>query len=148
MSFQSISDRISKVFYKILIGWGIFWTLIAIFGLFSVKNNKQDDLITGLAVLLLFGLFPAGIGYFFLSRQTKRRKEKLDADIEINLVRLAKQKNGRLLVPDVVSSLGVTTNVARKMLEDLNLKGVFEVEVTPDGVIEYRLSGYSDKNNS
>jgi hypothetical protein len=146
MSLQNISDRILKVFYQILISWGVFWTLIAIFGLFFSENDKKDDIGSGLMVLFVFGLFPAGVGYFFLFRQNKRLKELKDTNIEVSLVRLANQKKGKLLVPDVVASLGVTTNVARQMLDELNLKGVFEIEVTPDGVIEYRLHGYSDNN--
>jgi hypothetical protein len=147
MSFQNISDRISKIFYQILISWGIFWTLLAIFGLFFTENDKKNDVGNGLMVLFIFGLFPAILGYFFLNRQNKRQKEQRSTHIEVNLVRLANQKKGRLLVTDVVASLGVTTDSARQMLDELNLKGVFDIEVTSEGVIEYRLHGFSENNH-
>jgi hypothetical protein len=127
-----------------MIVWGGTLTIFIFFGLIFTKNTREDfgNLLLAWSFM---GLPPLAIGLYFLIKQNKRNKEKLETDVEVSLVRLAHQKKGKLLVLDVVSALGVTTNKARKMLDELNIKGVFDIEVTSEGVIEYRLQGYSER---
>ncbi|GAB4342051.1 MAG: hypothetical protein OHK0038_21850 [Flammeovirgaceae bacterium] len=135
-----------RILYQIMIGWGGTLTVFVMIGLLVTENTKEE---TGNLILgwLFIGLFPLVVGLYFFNKLNKRIKKRLETDIEVSLVRLAHQKKGKLLVPDVVSALGVTTNNARNILDELNIKGVFDIEVTSEGIIEYRLQGYSENKD-
>lgn len=128
---------ISKFFYKVLIGWGAFWTLIFLIALTDKKI--QEDVGSYILALFLLGLLPLAIGIFFLHRANKKEKKHKEDELEVILVRLAHQKKGELSVHDVVVQLHVPTEKARNMLDSLHIKGVFDMDITEEGSIKYRL---------
>jgi hypothetical protein len=51
------------------------------FWLIFSENDKKDGIGSGLMVLFIFGLFPSGVGYYFLFRQNKHLKEQKDTTL-------------------------------------------------------------------
>ncbi|MCS6834200.1 MAG: hypothetical protein NZ521_11545, partial [Flammeovirgaceae bacterium] len=129
--------NISKVFYKVLIGWGIFW--IITFPIALTDKKIQEDISGYLVILLFIGIIPMSIGVFFLKKASKKEKKIREEEIEVTLVQLAHSKKGEISAHDVVMHMKITTEKAKQMLEDLYLKGIFDIEVTDDGNVKYRL---------
>lgn len=58
-------------------------------------------------------------------------------DVELRVLQLARQQNGRLTTPLVAAELGISMADADKKLGEIAAAGHAEVDVTDDGVVVY-----------
>ncbi len=136
---------LKKVFSITLIFVGSFLLL----GFFLNMNDpeKSADISGDLLALVFMAILPIGLGIWLFRKNEKAKIEQDSSKLEIALVRLANQKGGTLAIPDVVSGLKVRSSSARKIMEELHVQGVFEVDVTRSGALVYNLVDHSEPVN-
>lgn len=98
---------------------------------------------TVVALLLVVGLPGAGAGLLVRSHLAERsrltgrrallRQQTLDAEI----LRLARERGGRLTVVEVATELGVSPEAAKEALDGLLLREHADLELTDAGVTVY-----------
>jgi len=114
---------------------GSAWVLWAMAALFLIIGLAATEVVP-----LGFALM-AGAGGYLLRRSAndarERRREALLQSLQLPVLRLAAQRNGRLTVTMVAQDLGWTLPRAEKVLQ--SMEDGFRVmgDVTPEGVIVY-----------
>jgi hypothetical protein len=114
---------------------GFAWALWAMAALFLIIGLAATEVVPlGMAMM-------AGAGGYLLRRSAnearERRREALLQSLQLPVLRLAAQRNGRLTVTMVAQDLGWTLPRAEKVLQ--SMEDGFRVmgDVTPEGVIVY-----------
>lgn len=114
---------------------GFAWMLWAMAALFLIIGLAATEVVPlGMAMM-------AGAGGYLLRRSAnearERRREALLQSLQLPVLRLAAQRNGRLTVTMVAQDLGWTLPRAEKVLQ--SMEDGFRVmgDVTPEGVIVY-----------
>ncbi len=83
---------------------------------------------------------------FFTLRKRKRQIENAKVEwIHFQIINYAKKNKGRLSIADIMINLQISSEEAKKSVEELVIKGILEVLITPSGVIVYGLSGYDQE---
>ncbi|HEX8675549.1 MAG TPA: hypothetical protein VF710_26895 [Longimicrobium sp.] len=114
---------------------GFAWVLWAMAAFFLIMGLAMTEVVPlGMAMM-------AGAGGYLLRRSAnearERRREALLQSLQLPVLRLAAQRNGRLTVTMVAQDLGWTLPRAEKVLQ--SMEDGFRVmgDVTPEGVIVY-----------
>lgn len=97
--------------------------------------------------LALIGL---GLGVLVLRYRSERPKIR-EKFLESKVVRLAREKRGRLTLTDVVSDLNLPVDAAKKVLSSLERKGIAYLDferMEDEGVEVYRFPGLSQRQES
>ena len=92
------------------------------------------------AVLLVFGVVFAGGGMLLhrgANTAREKRREAMLASLQLHVLRLAGQRQGRLTVSEVAAALSWPIRRAEKVLHSLDDGWRVNSEVTDDGLIVY-----------
>lgn len=116
-------------------------TILAFFGLIFLIASTLEPMRTlpGIALLALAGIL---IYMRHLAKEYSAREEMIEASV----IRLAKRKGGFVSIADVSSELNIPVEKARKILENLERKGVAFLDfkkIGDEGVEVYRILGTS-----
>lgn len=127
----------------VFIGFGVFMLLV--FGLFSIFN--ADIIVHNLILFFVLVILPISIGALSLSVRYVRKKREDTERLELDIVQYAQLKQGVLSVPELCVYLKIKPTKGRDIMRELTENGLFEVRLTDDGAMVYKLIGYaSDKN--
>lgn len=66
-----------------------------------------------------------------------RREELRRETLQSEMLRLAKEHQGRITIVEAVAALGITPDEAKEALDGLALRSIAEHEITDSGVIVY-----------
>lgn len=100
--------------------------------------------LTSVSALLLTVALPGIVGFNLLrsSRGSSDRINELrDQTIESELLKLARQHQGRLTVNDVVTALALPAAQVQERLDAMVRREAADIDFTEDGVIYYTLHG-------
>lgn len=100
--------------------------------------------LTSLSALVLTVALPGIVGFTLLrsGRDTGERRNALrDQTIESELLKLARQHQGRLTVNDVVTALALPAAQVQERLDAMVRREAADIDFTEDGVIYYTLHG-------
>lgn len=100
--------------------------------------------LTSVSALLLTVALPGIVGFKLLrsSRGSSDRINELrDQTIESELLKLARQHQGRLTVNDVVTALALPAAQVQERLDAMVRREAADIDFTEDGVIYYTLHG-------
>ncbi len=75
-------------------------------------------------------------------KKKKQRMADRNQWMMFHSVQLAKQNHGRLSVPEMIINLQVSADDAKKTMDELVTKGLFEVMITPSGGLVYQLISF------
>ncbi len=130
---------------KILIAIGGSLTLLGLyvllFGVLIIFDPLRTPTIVEYIGLGMFGIIPTVVGALMcrkLIRQTRSHKGEI---IEKIILQLAKKNRGSLTVAEVAMNTPLTSVEAKKVLDQYNLNGLTEMEVSESGVVIYRFRG-------
>jgi hypothetical protein len=102
---------------------------LILYGLFT----RLEPLSIGVALALLGGLLWLLASKLDAAALLVRRRKEQN-----RIVRLARQKGGRLMVAEAAADSGLTVQEAEQILRELADGGYAEVEVTDSGMMVYR----------
>ena len=139
-AIESGCKRLGALFLKVLavpivpIGLGLM-----LYGLFQMLRPEAPDSD-------FFELFAIGVTQVIFGSLLWILAKKLDAAAHLvryrrqqsRVVRLARQRGGRLTVTETAADTGLTVEEASEILKRLADGGFVEVEITDSGVIVYR----------
>lgn len=122
-----------------LLGWAVVMVPaglgLTLWGLFNKIGNAEweDPLSMGLALVVLGGiLWLLSKRLDEAARAVRRRRQ------ENTILRLARQRGGRLMVIETAADTGLTAIEAEGILKGLTEGGFVEMEVTDSGLVVYR----------
>jgi hypothetical protein len=125
--------RVSRGGEGVLRAWSIMRGLVAA-AMLVVGGAELELLLIALGVL-------AGTGAFMLHRGAnaarERRREALLANLQLNVLKLADERRGRLTVTEVATALSWPMRRAEKVLNSLDDGWRVNSTVTDEGVIVY-----------
>lgn len=139
-AIESGCKRLGALFLKVLavpivpIGLGLM-----LYGLFQMLRPAASDRHS-------FELFAVGVTQVIFGSLLWLLAKKLDAAAHLlryrrqqnRVVRLARQRGGRLTVTETAADTGLTVEAAAEILKRLADGGFVEVEITDSGLIVYR----------
>lgn len=128
--------------------WGSsLWLLLSIIGIiagliFSILGLSiilKGDTKTGSIVGSLFGLLPLSLSIWLITRILKDAQESKLRAIERNIIGIAVQHGGKTTPLELTLKLALSIEEAQKELDLLTGKDIFELEVSEEGRVVYRL---------
>ncbi len=143
MILKQLKRKIWKLkFWKLIFGVGVIDTLFfAIVGLanivFTVPYNLGESISIWIGLTTFFGLLPMGLGYFLKNKAEIEFKSHQKKYIDLELLNLAKAKQGILKLFDIVLVLGTSYDEAKQIMQDVTSRGMFKMEVDKEGNIYY-----------
>ena len=108
---------------------------LMLWGLFSKFEQRQyeDPLSVGVAFVILGGLL------WFLSHRLDESAQLVrDRSRQNSVIRLARERGGKLTVTETAADTGITMEEADRILRDLTEGGYVEMEVSDSGMVVYR----------
>jgi hypothetical protein len=127
------------------LGGGAALVVLALFMLvgFLQSDAEASGAVRALTLLLTVGL-PGVAGamllrsHFSAPGQLAQRKDALrQQTMESEILRLAGQKGGKLMLVEVVSALALPQASAKELLDGMVMRELADVEVTDSGVLVY-----------
>lgn len=133
---------LGQAFSIVVMGFGIFVMLV-----FEIISVFSEGAITNhLVMYSVLGLFPLLVGLISLTmRYFNRKKSKIQV-LEIEVVKLANTRNGKLSLPEIATELNITIQLAKAMMQKLCSEDMFMTEVTNNGAVIYVLPDYANHN--
>ena len=117
--------------------------LVMLLGFF--RSDADAGSIATLGALFVGVGLPALGGLALLRRLLRRQRRSGDRTerlrqqtLEAEILRLAGRHEGKLTAVEVASDLGVRVEEAKRVLDELMVRGQADIEVTDSGVLVYR----------
>lgn len=98
----------------------------------------KEEIRTGLTVALLFGIFPLAVGSWFLSWAFKEAKQNNERSLDKTVIALAIAHGGKITPTEVALQSDCSIEEARIELDLLYTKGLFDLQLSEEGVTVYR----------
>ena len=103
-----------------------------------LNHTSKDPLLTDLLLVLLIGVLPL-VGGVRLYQHVRANAAARQADEwERAVLQVAKRHHGMVTAMDVASNSALTLEQAKDTLDQLNLKGFNEMDVSESGTIIYK----------
>lgn len=127
---------------------GLFLTItfgvFSLFGLLASATSVDQGVDILLGSILLFGS-PFAIGLYLFFSSSSSIKKMLKNDIENTILDLAEKNKGILTQAFLAKNTTLTLAECGNLLNEMTIKGIAQVDVDNNGVIEYHFN--SLKNN-
>jgi hypothetical protein len=133
---MTVSEKLQVVVAVLLGVFGV--VLLAGVCIQALEGTSKYSLVTDVMLTIVFGILPiaCGIGLYKRVRQAVTRRTVEDS--EKIVLQLARKRHGALTVVEVAASSALTLEQAKETLDQLNIKGFNDMDVSDAGVIVYR----------
>lgn len=111
------------------------------------KNSLSSDIVVG----IMFGVVPLVSGIYLFRKTNKKLELSADNKNQVALLQYAKAHQNKITIAEAALCLSCSVAEAKKLLDELQLKSVFEIELTDEGTLVYVLNatlGGTDKSRS
>jgi CRP-like cAMP-binding protein len=130
---------------KDLVGGSALLVLALVMLLGFFRSDADTGSFATLGALLVAVGLPALGGMALLRRRLRSHRSSGDRTerlrqqtLEAEILRLAGRHEGKLTAVEVASDLGVRVEEAKRVLDELMVRGQADIEVTDSGVLVYR----------
>ena len=103
-----------------------------------LEGTSKYSLGTDLLLTILFGILPIVYGIVLYKRVKQAVTRRTVEDSEKVVLQLAKKRRGLLTVAEVAANSALTLEQAKETLDQLNIKGFNEMDVSDAGIIVYK----------
>ena len=135
---DSIKDIIAKILAVCVSAFGAFMMLGAIANI-TDPQPKQHDTLGYLFVGFALGLVPCALGvWWFISVGKSAQKRKLEERTGA-ILRYAQDQEGKITVQEIAVHLNIPFEQASNLLNEMQTKGIFELQLTDKGAYVYSL---------
>jgi len=143
------------IWAAILIFFGLFFTINAAFDLYAgnytisetdPRNELKGVTTAGVltSILITIGLFPLAGGIYMIKRSRDAQNEyltNLNRWSRSSILRLAATCNGLVTINQSAAYMGINSDEARILLDDMAVNGTAEITVDQDGQFVYLFHG-------
>jgi hypothetical protein len=139
-----------RIFAILLVIWGLLIVSGSILML-SKPEEMENSVGTTIAVILIMGVLPLVSGAWILLANRRYVQETTEGMAHARLIEYAHQHNNKITIAETAMILKLPIERAEANIEDLRLKGFFELEMTDTGTFVYVLNqniGGLDKADS
>ena len=118
---------------------GVFGiVIIAGVSIQALEGTSKYSLVTDVLLTILLGLLSLGYGVWLYRRVRQAVTRRTVDDSEEIVLRLAQRRQGVLTVVEVAANSTLSVEQAKATLDQLNLKGFNEIDVSDAGILVYK----------
>jgi cadmium resistance protein CadD (predicted permease) len=133
---MTTSEKLQVVVAALLGVFGI--VMIAGVSIQALEGTSKYSMVTDGLLTGLFGILPLVGGVWLYKRVRQAATRRTIDDSEKIVLRLAKRHQGVLTVVEVTVNSTLSVEQAKETLDQLNLKGFNEMEVSDAGILVYK----------
>jgi len=137
----------------------VFAVLMIIFGMMIVGGviinqddpHKKSSLASDIVLGVMFGVVPLVLGIYLFRKTSRKLEVSTDNKNQVALLQYAKAHQNKITIAEAALCLSSSVSEAKKLLDELQLKSIFEIELTEEGTLVYVLNatlGGTDKSRS
>ena len=133
----------------------LFGAMAALIGLFFILSGAivmlNEEFGTGLIIFLLFGIFPLGVGSWFLSWAFKETVKNSEKYLAKKVIQIAIAQGGKVTPTEVALLSECSIDEAKNELDLLYGKGLFDLQLSEEGITVYHykeILSAENKNNA
>ena len=133
---MTVSEKLQVVVAVLLGVFGV--VILAGVCIGMVEGTSKYSLVTDVMLTILFGILPIVCGIRLYKRIRQAVAKRTVEDSEKIVLKLAKKRRGALTVAEVTANSALTLEQAKDTLDQLNIKGFNEMDVSDAGIIVYK----------
>jgi hypothetical protein len=133
---MTTSEKLQVVVAALLGVFGI--VLIAGVSIQFLEGTSKYSTVTDVLLTILLGILPLGYGVWLYRRVRQAVTRRTVDDSEKIVLRLAQRRQGVLTVAEVAANSTLSVEQAKETLDQLNLKGFNEMDVSDAGILVYK----------
>jgi hypothetical protein len=133
---MTTSEKLQVVVAALLGVFGI--VLIAGVSIQCLEGTSKYSTVTDVLLTILLGILPLGYGVWLYRRVRQAVTRRTVDDSEKIVLRLAQRRQGVLTVAEVAANSTLSVEQAKETLDQLNLKGFNEMDVSDAGILVYK----------
>lgn len=139
--------------YFAAVGMIVFGAFLALGGLVSIFEKPGTTSITPGDIFLftVFGVLPMVLGVFIFRRTQHIQTERTYETHERSILLLAQTQGTKLTATEVGMAMNITVLQAEKLLQNMTIKGLTQLEISDSGVPVYHfhtLISHSEKHGA
>ncbi len=136
MRRPSVNPPFRYIIAVLLMLWGV---LLMIGGLVNMFPDNAPPKIkpSDIFIFIVLGIVPCILGITLWLQASKQRKERLYAELEQDILRLAKSCHNKLTASDVAIKIVLSPPQAEEALQEMVIKGWARLEISDSGVAVY-----------
>ena len=130
----------------------VFIGLFMLLGFFA--STKPSTLGVDVMLLLMFVLAPAISGAILIRSHFREKQRTVAMQIktqrmhqEKEILRLAKEKGGRLTVAEIVAETSIDIDAAEELMREFMIKGMADMKTSDSGLISYEFFDLSENQS-
>jgi uncharacterized membrane protein YidH (DUF202 family) len=133
---MTTSEKLQVVVAALLGVFGI--VMIAGVSIQFLEGTSKYSRVTDGLLTVLFGILPLVGGVWLYKRVRQAVTRRTVDDSEKIVLRLAQRRQGVLTVAEVAANSTLSVEQAKETLDQLNLKGFNEMDVSDAGILVYK----------
>src|SRR5262245_64295489 len=133
---KRVEEKVLVVVAVLISAFGVVMIAGVLIGI--LNHTSKYTLLTDVMLTLLFGVLPLFGGVWLYRRVRANTATRKADEWERTVVQVAKRHRGMVTAMDVASSSVMTLEQAKATLDQLNLKGFNEMDVSDLGTIVYK----------
>jgi hypothetical protein len=133
---MTTSEKLQVVVAALLGVFGI--VMIAGVSIQFFEGTSKYSMVTDVLLTILLGILPLGYGVWLYRRVRQAVTRRTVDDSEKIVLRLAQRRQGVLTVAEVAANSTLSVEQAKETLDQLNLKGFNEMDVSDAGILVYK----------
>ena len=142
-----------STFKKVLAVLMIIFGMMIVGGVIISQDdpNRKSSLSSDIVVGIMFGVVPLVSGIYLFRKTSEKIEQRADNKNQVALLQYAKAHQNKITITEAALCLSCSVGEAKGFLDELQLKSVFEIELTEEGTLVYVLNptlGGTDKSRS
>jgi len=133
---MTVSEKLQVVVAVLLGVFGI--VMLAGVCIQVLEGTSKYSLVTDMLLTVLFGVLPLVCAAWLYKRVRQAVTSRTVEDHEKIVLQLAQKHQGALTVVEVAANSALTLEQAKETLDQLNIKGFNEMDVSDAGIIVYK----------
>jgi hypothetical protein len=133
---MTMSEKLQVVVAALLGVFGI--VMLAGVCIQALEGTSKYSMVTDMLLTVLFGILPLVCGVWLYKRVRQAVTRRAVDDSEKIVLHLAQQHHGILTVVEVAANSTLSVEQAKATLDQLNIKGFNEMDVSDAGIIVYK----------
>ena len=131
-----VEEKVLLVVAVLISAFGVVMIAGVLIGI--LNHTSKYTLLTDFLLTLLFGVLPLVVGILLYQRVRANAATRKADEWERTVLQVAKRHHGIVTAMDVASNSALTLEQAKDTLDQLNLKGFNEMDVSELGTIVYK----------
>jgi hypothetical protein len=111
-------------------------------------SGSPGGLAFGLICCGGFPFLTSAVLYFMMKKQKAANQLQLQQYLEHKIFYFARSQNGQVTITEIVMELGISADEAKKLMDNLVVKGFCEMQIAESGTIVYKFNDLSSAKDT